>query len=119
MRIGPGYRYRWVVLVAEVTTRSFTPSGLTHYTGNYGSLCACAQAKARVAPRASDPSTRKVAPESLTSTPATTAAQAPITPARAAGKGRSQASIRRHRVPATGTPAITSQKSGLAAAWAK
>ena len=69
---------------------SFTyPAGVRPLRGDCGFVPgACAQAKASAAPRASDPSTRKVAPESFTSTPTATAAQAPIKPARAIGAGR-------------------------------
>src|SRR3954454_24661817 len=106
MRIGPGYREPGRALVAEVTPSAYTRLGSTDYADNYGSVPACAQAKASAAPRARLPSTRKVAPESLTSTPMATAAQAPRKPARAKGGGARQPPIRRHlamqaQIPAT------------------
>src|SRR3954454_3263626 len=116
MRIGPGYREPGRALVAEVTPSAYTRLGLTDYAGNYGSIPACAQAKASAAPRARLPSTRKVAPESLTSTPTPTAAQPPRKPARAKGAGRSQASTLRRLAMLAQIPAMTSQKRGLPAA---
>src|SRR4051794_36362245 len=110
MRIGPGYREAWLWLVAEVTPSSIPRLGLTDYAGNYGSIPACAQAKASVAPRARLPSTRKVAPESLTSTPTPTAAQPPRKPARAKGAGRSQASTLRRPAKRAQIPDVTSHK---------
>src|SRR3954466_15258855 len=119
MRIGPGYREAWLWLVAEVTPSSITRLGFTDYAGNYGSVRACAQAKASVAPRARLPSTRKVAPESLTSTPTPTAAQTPRKPAPAKGAGGSEASTLRRLAMLAQIPAMTSQKRGLPAALAK
>src|SRR3954453_18985125 len=119
MRISPGYPLDWLCLVAEVTPQARTHMGYPNYADFYGSVGACDHAKARAAARAMQPSTRKVAPESFTRTPTVTAAQAPITPARTAGNGSSQPSIRRHWAIPAAMPNTTTQNSGFGVAWAK
>ena len=101
MRIGPGYRYCWLCLVAGVTPRSLTRAGLSALRGllriRAWRLCPGEGQSGAQGERSEH---RKVAPESLTSTPTATAAQAPIRPARANGAGRA-----RRRSGATGDPA--------------
>src|SRR3954454_17312224 len=113
MRIWPGYPLDWLCLVAEVTPQARTRMGYANYADFYGSVGACDHAKARAAARAMEPSTRNVAPESFTSTPTPTATHAPITPARAAGNGRSQPSICRHWAIPAAMPNTTTQNSGF------
>ena len=70
MRIGPGYRDGWLCFVAGVTPRSLTRRSLADYAGATDLLCAVTRRRPGTAPSASAPSTRKVAPESFTRTPA-------------------------------------------------